>query len=160
VDLSLRPISPHDAEALTRHWASLSPESQRRRFLASKPTLTPAELRFLTDLDFVDHVAWVATPADDAGLILGVGRFVRLAPHADVAEFAIAVADEWQGRGIGSRIAAKLVEEALALGIRRFTATMFADNRAVRRILARLASHLEYERNHGSVDELVFALAA
>jgi RimJ/RimL family protein N-acetyltransferase len=160
VDFTLRPIHPSDSDELVRHWATLSPESQRRRFLTSKPVLSPRELRFLTDVDFVDHVAWVATPADDPARILGVGRFVRLEPGGDLAEFAIAVGDEWQGLGMGSALAAKLVEEALPRGVRRFTATIFSDNRAVRRVMERIASRLEYDRRYGSVDELVFSLAA
>jgi RimJ/RimL family protein N-acetyltransferase len=147
VDFTLRPIHPSDSDELVRHWATLSPESQRRRFLTSKPVLSPSELRFLTDVDFVDHVAWVATPADDPARILGVGRFVRLEPGGDLAEFA-------------SALAAKLVEEALPRGVRRFTATIFSDNRAVRRVMERIASRLEYDRRYGSVDELVFSLAA
>lgn len=153
---SLRPIRPEDKDGLVQGLASLSLETRRRRFLSAKPRFTSAELRYLTEVDQHDHVAWVA---EHEGRIVGVGRFVRLRESPDTAEFAIVVADDWQGQGVGRALAVTLRDQALRHGIRRFTATAFSDNVAVRNLLATIGERLEY-RHDGAVDELVYGLAA
>jgi RimJ/RimL family protein N-acetyltransferase len=104
-------------------------------------------------------VAFVATPADDPAAILGVGRWVRLKDRPDAAEFAIVVGDSMQGQGIGSALLERLIDEALAHGIRAFTAHVLADNQPVRRLLARLGRQLA-RVSHGPVDEVELELAA
>lgn len=159
MDFQLRPIVPEDKAALAAGWAHLSPESQRRRFLAPHPTLSGRELRYFTEIDGRNHVAWVATPADDPSAILGVGRWVRLRDRPTAAEFAIVVGDDAQGHGIGSALLERLIEEAIARGITAFTAEVLADNEPVRRLLARLGRTFA-RVSHGPVDELEVELAA
>ena len=92
---------------------ALSPLSRYRRFLAPKPRLSPSELRYLTEVDGRDHVALVAVaPRTPPTAWSGVGRFVRLAEAPDTAEFAIVVADDWQGRGLGRALAERLAAAA------------------------------------------------
>lgn len=159
MDFRLRPIAPEDKAALTRSWDHVSPESQRRRFLAPHPRLSRGELEYFTEVDDRDHVAWVATPADDPSAILGVGRWVRLRERPDAAEFAIVIGDTYQGHGIGSALLEQLIAEARDRGITAFTAQTLADNEAVRRLLARLGRTFA-RVSHGSVDELEVDLAA
>jgi RimJ/RimL family protein N-acetyltransferase len=92
--------------------------------------------------------------------LIAVARFVRLADDPEAAEAAIVVADDWQRRGLGSELAAQLAEEARTSGIRRFTATMAADNRPAQRLMQRLTSRLEERYAGGGVSELVLDLAA
>jgi RimJ/RimL family protein N-acetyltransferase len=155
----LRPIAPDDKALLALWWGRLSPASQRRRFLTAHPRLTQAELRYLTEVDGHDHVAWVATAPGEPHRLLGVGRWIRLPARPDTAEFAIVVGDPWQGRRIGSALAERLAAEARARGVRRFTATVLADNVAVQRLLARLGATLERVAD-GGVDEMLVQLAA
>ncbi len=159
MEFSLRPISPGDKAALVAAWDQVSPESQRRRFLSPHPRLSGRELAYFTEVDGWNHVAWVATPAEDRDTILGVGRWVRLAGAPDTAEFAVVVGDAMQGGGIGTALLDRLVADAEERGIRAFTAQVLADNEPVRRLLARLGRTLERER-HGAVDELRVQLAA
>ncbi len=159
MEFSLRPISPGDKIALAASWGQVSPESQRRRFLTPHPRLSGRELTYFTEVDSINHVAWVATPAGDPGTILGVGRWVRLTEAPDTAEFAVVVGDRMQGCGIGTALLDRLIESAQERGVRAFTAQVLADNEPVRRLLARLGRTLERTR-HGSVDELRLDLAA
>jgi GNAT superfamily N-acetyltransferase len=139
----------------------LSPESAQRRFLTPKRSFSRAELRYLTELDGLDHVALVAEhPADPARRLIAVGRFVRLQDDPEAAEVAIVVADHWQGRGLGSLLGEHLAHSARNRGIRRFTATMAADNRPAHRLMERLTDHLHQHHVGGGVDELVLDLAA
>jgi GNAT superfamily N-acetyltransferase len=92
--------------------------------------------------------------------LIAVGRFVRLTEDPEAAEVAITVADDWQGRGLGSLVGAHLVHAARNRGIKRFAATMAASNRPAHRLMARLTSHLEQRHAGGGVDELVLDLAS
>lgn len=156
----IRAIRPEDKRALAEGHERLSPETQRLRFLAPKPRLTTADLRYLTEVDGADHVALVATPVGEPDRIVAVGRWVRERDRPDTAEFAIVVGDEVQGHGIGTRLAVRLADEAREAGIRHFTATILRENRAVRRLLETIAERLEFERHDGEVEELEFALVA
>jgi GNAT superfamily N-acetyltransferase len=159
VDVRLRPISTDDKAALGMAYQRLSPLSRQRRFGSPKARLSERDLAYLTDVDGVDHVAWVAV-GDDGGIV-GVGRWVRDPERPDTAEFAIVVGDPCQGQGVGRALAERLSAEARARGVSRFTALVRADNEPVRRLIARIAAQLE---SRGAVQdgmsELTFGLAA
>jgi RimJ/RimL family protein N-acetyltransferase len=157
----IRPIRADDKPLLSDGLRRLSDESVQRRFLTPKRSFSGSELRYLTEVNAVDHVALVAEdPADSGRHLIAVGRFVRLVDDPDAAEVAITVADNWQGRGLGSLVGAHLAHAARNRGIKRFTATMAADNRAAHRLMARLTSHLQQRHAGGGVDELVLDLAS
>src|SRR5436189_102460 len=114
-------IRPEDKPLLRRGLAKLSVESRLRRFFAARNDFTPAELVYLTEVDGKDHVAIGALRADD-GEGVGVARFVRHAPAGEVAEPAIAVVDDMQGKGLGRLLLARLVAAARERGVTRFHA--------------------------------------
>ena len=157
----IRPIRADDKFLLAEGLRRLSPESVQRRFLAPKRSFSRAELRYLTEVDGRDHVALVALdPTDPEHQLIAVGRFVRLQHDPHAADVAFTVADEWQGRGLGSLLGVHLTHLARNRGIRRFTATMSSDNRPAHRLLQKLTRHLEQQHVGGGVDELVLDLAA
>jgi RimJ/RimL family protein N-acetyltransferase len=157
----IRPIRADDKRMLENGLRHLSAESVQRRFLTPKRSFSRAELQYLTEVDGRDHVALVAEyPRDPGRRLIAVGRFVRLHDDPDAAEVAIVVADDWHRRGLGSLLAEQLGRRARRLGIRRFTATMAADNVPAHRLMEKLTDHLE-ERHVGSgVSEVVLPLAA
>ena len=158
--IEIRPIRADDKARLTAGHARLSPESQRRRYLAAKPRLTAADLRYLTEIDGHDHVALVALRADRPQIIVAVGRFVRLREDTEAAEFAIVVGDELQGQGLGGRLAELLARQAVSQGIKRFTATTEVDNDPAQRLIARISNHLSYDHRSGPLREVAAELAA
>jgi acetyltransferase len=107
----------------------LSQRSRYERFFAPVAELSPKQLERITA---------------GAGLSLGAfdsaGRLVGLAEYARVedgeAEFAIVVADEWQGQGLGAQLVGALLEHAKRSGIARLAGVTHTRNRAMR-ILAR-----------------------
>jgi len=139
--------------------ASLSPQSARLRFLAPKNHLTLAELRYLTEVDHVDHYALVAVLADDPSTMAGVGRWVRDGDHPDAAEVAIVVGDCYQRQGLGTALGTALGDGARALGIARFTAMMLPENTAAQRLFAHISGRLSTRVESGTY-ELVADLAA
>ena len=139
--------------------ASLSPRSARLRFLAPKNRFSQAELRYLTEVDHVDHYALIAVLADDSTTMAGVGRWVRDREHPDAAEVAVVVGDCHQGQGLGTTLGTALGDGARALGIRRFTATMLTENTAAQRLFAHISGRLS-TRVAGGTYEMVADLAA
>ncbi len=156
----VRPIRHSDKAELSAGLLRLSDLSVQRRFLSPKRRFSKSELRYLTELDGHDHVAFVAERPDHPGRIVAVARYVRLAEEPATAEAAIVVADPLQGRGLGSLLADELAHTALHHGIERFSATMLSDNRPAHRLMTRLAGHLEHRHTGSGQDELLVDLAA
>ena len=90
---------------------------------------------------------------------MGVGRWVRDLEVPSDAEIAIVIADDLQGRGVGTALGAALADAALERGIVRFTASMLPSNHAAHRLFAKISSQLEVTHGRG-VDELVAPLVA
>ncbi len=156
----VRPIEPADKAALAAGHRQLSDQTVRLRFLTPKPRLSAAELRYLTEIDGHDHVAFVAVPDEHRDWIVGVGRFVRDREDPRSAEFAIVVGDAYQRRGIGTALARTLAAAARQRGIARFTATSLSENVAIRRLIATISEHLAYDRHASGVNDIVLDIAA
>jgi RimJ/RimL family protein N-acetyltransferase len=106
-------------------------------------------------------VALVAeSPTQPVRRLIGVARFVRLPDEPDTAEAAIVVADEWHGRGVGSKLAGALAARARGRGIRRFTARMATDNGPALRLMQKLTRELRRQPAGSGVSELFADLAA
>jgi RimJ/RimL family protein N-acetyltransferase len=146
----IRQVRGTDAPLLADGFARLSARSRRMRFLGSKTTLSAAELRYFTDVDHYDHEALVAlSPAGQRGV--GIARYIRDPDDPRVAEIAVTIADDWQGRGLGTELLARLSDRARQAGIGRFTATVSADNAAMTRLLWKMDAKLT-GRSRGTVD--------
>jgi GNAT superfamily N-acetyltransferase len=123
--IAIRQMRPSDRDGLAAGFARLSPESRYRRFLVPVPSLGARELDYLTRVDHRDHEALLAIdPATREGV--AVARFVRTGEG--VAEPALTVADDWQGRGVGTALLAALVSRARDEGIVLFEAPVLATN--------------------------------
>jgi RimJ/RimL family protein N-acetyltransferase len=148
----IRPVQSADAPLLADGFARLSATSRWMRFLTPKKELSPAELRFLTDLDHHDHEALGALDHRE-GRGVGVARYVRQADDPWSADVAVTIIDEWQGRGLGTELLARLSDRAREENIQRFTALVAAENVAVAgllrnacaRLVGRESNTLEYE---------------
>ena len=153
----IRPISADDRELLRSGFEELSEHSRYMRFQAPMASLSDKQLAYLTDVDHHDHEALVAlASAPGEPDIVGVARFIRV--NDGVAECAIAVADDWQGRGVGTELLDRLVERARDEQIDRFTALVLAENAEAMRLLERLGDTVQ--RRVGSQVELEIELPA
>jgi RimJ/RimL family protein N-acetyltransferase len=135
-DLTVRLIRDADKPALLDLFERLTPLSRTRRFLAPKPALSRRELVYLTELDQIRHAAFVAVGPD--GSFVGVARYACGVGETEVADVAFAVADEWQGRGVGRALAGLLVDHACASGLTRLQATTLPENGPARKLLSRM----------------------
>ena len=155
----IRPIQPGDKARLEEGLANLSAETIRLRFLAAKPRFTRSELRYLTEVDGINHVALVAVLLDDPDRLVAVARAVRLQDRPDTAEMAIVVGDPFQGQGLGVILARRLSQAARAVGIRRFAASLLPENQAIRRLMWHIAHELEDDHLEAGLREIVVELA-
>jgi RimJ/RimL family protein N-acetyltransferase len=121
----IRPIRPDDQEALSRFHQGLSPESVYLRYFSPHPSLSDAELEFLTTLDYRWRMALVAVLGDD---IVGVARYEGQEGQR-AAEVAFLVDDHHHGRGIGTVLLEWLAAAAREAGISEFYATTLWENK-------------------------------
>jgi RimJ/RimL family protein N-acetyltransferase len=146
----VRPVRSTDAWLLAEGFARLSERSRRMRFLGKKEGLSAGELRYYADVDHHDHEALVALdPASGRGA--GVARYVRDDGDPQAAEIALTIADDWQGRGLGTVLLARLSDRARQEGIGRFTAVVSCDNVPMGMLL-RSVDAVETYRGFGTVE--------
>lgn len=140
-ELVIRPIEPSDADAMRAGFERLSLESRYERFLSPMDHMSTAMVRYFTDVDHHDHEALVAlNHADGRGV--GIARYIRHTGDPQAAEIAVTIVDEWQGRGLGTELVARLSSRARHEGIQRFTALVAEDNMAVARMLRNTSASL------------------
>jgi len=150
-ELVIRPILAGDKEGLSESFDRLSEESRYRRFLSPHDRLSAAELRYLTEVDHHDHEALVAVdPRIPAGV--GIARYVRWKETPQTAELAVAVVDDWHGKGVGTRLASALAERAREEGISVFTANVLANNSAMLSLAKDLGDVRILNRDCGTVE--------
>jgi len=137
----VRLLRPSDAGLLAAGFDRLSPESRYRRFLSAKTSLSAEELRYLTEVDGVDHFAIGAVRRLPDGVEegLGIARFVRLPGEPAVAEAAIAIVDDAQRQGLGRALLRRLAGAAAERGVERFRCDVLESNAPIRRLLGDLA---------------------
>jgi GNAT superfamily N-acetyltransferase len=134
--VEIRPLALTDREGLAEAFSRLSEDTRRRRVGGLASRLGEGDLDRLTRIDHHNHEA-LAAIAPDTGRIVGVARYIALPDVPGVAEVAIAVDDEWQGRGIGRRLMRELVGRARGEAIARLLAYVGADNHRVLGWIAR-----------------------
>jgi GNAT superfamily N-acetyltransferase len=149
--IEIRPIRPDDRQELAEGIRLMSPESRYRRFLSPIDHLSQQQLTYLTDVDHHDHEALVAVEPDTERGI-GVARFIRAEGDPEVAEFAVAVADDWHSRGVGTALIRRLTERAREEGVRRFSGSILADNRPMLELADELGDVHVRDRSAGVVE--------
>lgn len=131
--ITIRPVLPQDADLVAEFFRTLSSASRRNRFFRTLVELPAEMLDRFTSVDYHAHLALVATVLRDGDeVVVGEGRYVVTEPGA--AEFAVAVADAWQGQGIGRQLLGRLAGRAAAEGVGRFHGDVLPTNTAMLRL--------------------------
>jgi acyl carrier protein/RimJ/RimL family protein N-acetyltransferase len=141
--VAIRPIRPDDAGIEADFVRHLSAESRYERFMVSMNELSPAKLKYLTNVDYEHHMALVATETGAGSEIeVGVGRYIA-APGTTCCEFAIAVADAWQGSGLAGSLMALLMADARKKGLTEMEGFVLAANHKMLKLAQQLGFSLE-----------------
>ncbi|SFM20239.1 GNAT family N-acetyltransferase [Variovorax sp. OV329] len=126
----LRMIAPGDLEREREFVHGLSPRTRYQRLMSAR-TPSAEELRRWTDVDRSREGAVVATvDIDGFERQVGVARYFIDQPDAQ-ADFAIVVADEWQGMGLGRQLLTALVDLARQSGVRKLVGTTMSENKGM-----------------------------
>ena len=151
------PVNPQDALAERNFVGALSPNSRYRRFHFGMRELPEQVVREMTEIDQWQHVALVARPADAVqGEIAADARYVRSA-DTDEAEFAVMVADAWQGAGLGRELLQRLARHARASGVRRLYGDVLWGNESMIGLVRSLRGELQRHPSDATLVRAVFA---
>lgn len=149
--VSVQALRAGDAAAEQDFVRSLSRQSRYRRFHVGIPELPASLLSQLVDVDQLRHVALAAREASgvDSGAIVADARYVRL--DAEQAEFALTVADDWQGQGLGAELLRRLARHAQARRLHWLRGDVLHDNRPMLALVERLGGSLRSRRGEAGV---------
>jgi RimJ/RimL family protein N-acetyltransferase len=124
----VRPVLPQDEDLTLAFFGSLPAQARYDRFMAPMPNLPPDLIKRFTNIDYASHLALVAEVfTGGRETVVAEARYAR-GPDSSVAEFAVAVAEDWQGHGLASLLLAKLLCRAGEAGIRRVVGETLATN--------------------------------
>lgn len=137
--IRIRPIRPEDADREQAFVRGLSEQSRYFRFLQTMQELSPEMLVRFTQIDYYREMALVAVLEGRTGeeKQIGVARYV-IDLDGRSCEFAIVVADEWHGKGIGSRLMKNLMNAARAQGLSSIRGEVHKDNSQMLRLMKNL----------------------
>jgi acetyltransferase len=146
-ELHIRPLLPEDAEAADQFLDMVSDQSLYQRFLHPVPGLDDQMLTQLTQLNLHEEMALLAA-IEPRHVPAGVARYAR---DGEDCNFAILIADPWQGKGIGRRLLSRLIEVAKDYGYRNMTGDVLSDNIG----MLGLARSLGFEESHDTESGLI-----
>jgi RimJ/RimL family protein N-acetyltransferase len=150
--ITVRGIRPGDAERILDEFGRLDQEAIYRRFFSPKLELSSAELKQLTEVDFNQVVALVATTKrQGVETLLGGARYaVQPGEPRRSAELAFLTAGAYRGRGIAGILLRSLEQLARQAGLSRFEADVLADNQSMLNVFRRTGMKME-QRREGNV---------
>ena len=150
-----RPICPTDKKMLQEGFSQLSGTSKYFRFFAVHSKLTAHELKYFTEVDGTNHIAWGLAEVSGKELIpVGVGRFVRLNEEPETGELAYIVVDHYQGMGLGRTLYAIMNIIAYNAGIRKFRYYVLPENTLVINVLNQLGAKKLVDKSWYCVGEV------
>ncbi|MBI3530307.1 MAG: N-acetyltransferase [Betaproteobacteria bacterium] len=156
----VRPIRPEDRQIEREFVQKLSDESKYFRFMSALRELNEAMLSRFTQIDYDREMALIAVVCEN-GLEteIGVARYVVNADRTS-CEFAVAVADAWQHRGVGSILILSLVEVARARGLQIMEGIVMAGNHKMLGLMDALGFSIRSEPGDASVKHVSKQLEA
>jgi acetyltransferase len=148
----VRPVRPEDASLYLDLFKELSPTSIYFRFFGVMKELRPEMLCRFTQIDYDREIALVAID-EDAGTerMLGVARIAG-DPDGQKGEFAVLVADAWQGKGIGAALLRRCLLIAEERGFVNVHGIVMKENRNMLALGKKLGFLARMEKNSGEYE--------
>jgi len=150
-DITIRPIRPEDAALVKKFVHDLSEESKYFRFMNSVQELTEDMLARLTQLDYSREMALIAV-VEEAGVEveIGVARYA-INPDGDTCEFALVVADNVAGKGLGQKLMVQLMEAARSKGLSTIEGEVLNNNHRMLKLMTRLGFSIKSSEDDPAV---------
>ena len=155
-ELLIRPIKPEDAPLLEDLFDRLSKTSIYHRFFSPMKSLPHPMLVRFTQIDYDREVAMVALDqGSGAERMIGVARVIG-SPGGRRGEFAVIVADSWQGKGVGAELLSRSLRIVKKRGMAKVWGTALAENTRMAALARKLGFRVE--RNSGGEYEMTIDL--
>lgn len=160
--LEVRPLRPADAPAEQAFVSALSQHSRYRRFHIGIRELPASLLAQLVEVDQQRHVALAARPLGRLQIVADARYVLDADGQGDrqAAEFALAVADDWQGLGLGRQLLTRLARHARLQAVRQLHGDVLWDNAPMVALVERLGGTLQPLRGEPGVLRACFSAAA
>lgn len=147
MDITIRPVRPEDAELDQRFIRGLSDESRYFRFMDTMHELPETLLASLTQIDYGREMALVALTGDkDHDTALGVARYA-INPDGDSCNFALAVADNVAGKGLGGKLMISLMGAAREQGLKEIEGSVLNNNHRMLNLMRDLGFALKTDED-------------
>jgi acetyltransferase len=149
--VTIRPIRPEDEPLMITFHKSLSEETVHLRyfgFLGGEALIAHERLVRICFNDYDREITLVVETiqtAEDQRQIIAVARLIK-AYGANEAEVAIVVSDNWQGKGLGTKLLGDLVVIGRVEGLERIVGYILTENYVMQRICRKLGFTLRYDR--------------
>lgn len=167
--ISVRPLRRSDVDIESAFVEGLSRESRYNRLLGGAINISRSYIEQLINVDYTRDMALAAVVmTEDSEVLIGVARYVQEAaghdkdagPGPGSAEFAIVIADAWQGRGIGAHLLRKLIEVARNRGIPALFGEILATNHGMLLMMKSLGFRIERHPDDGTVVRATLGLSS
>jgi acetyltransferase len=161
----IRPIQPDDASALQIFVRGLSDEARYMRFVSLMRELTPKMLARYTLIDYHRELALIATVpqtnehGQSVNMIVGLAHYLRNR-DGRTAEYALVVADDWQGRGLGRQLMSRLIDAARDQGLELIEGLVIGSNRPMRNLMQTFGMVDDVDAEDASMRRIWIALNA
>jgi acyl-CoA hydrolase/GNAT superfamily N-acetyltransferase len=149
----VRPARISDEELLKDMFYRLSDESTYQRFLSYKRYHPHDEMQKLVDLDYHANIAFVAEVLGEHPRIIAMCRH-DIDPATNLADIAFVVADDWQGKGLGTTLMRRMIDVARERGLAGFSADVLTTNLGMLGIFHKSGLFVHTERE-GNVYHLI-----
>ncbi|MDO5687460.1 MAG: GNAT family N-acetyltransferase [Neisseria sp.] len=152
----IRPVREVDGDMIQTFVRNLSEESRYNRFMSNIKELSDNVLVRFTQLDYDRDIglAMVRTLEDGSDEAVGIARYVT-DPDMQACEFAVSVADDWQGNGIASILMNHLFLAAREQGLKIMRGEVLADNQAMQGLVRKLGFTVEKDPSDDSITIVV-----
>ncbi len=148
LEILLRPAKISDEPLMKDFWYSLSDKSNYRRFIMLRRRLPHEVLQKFVAIDYTREMVILAVIREgEKETVVGVGQYVMDDDH--YAEIALAVRDEYQGRGIGTELLGYLILIGKRQGLLGFTADILGENLPVMKLLEKSGLDFSKQMSEG-----------
>jgi acetyltransferase len=141
----LRPIKTSDGPLILDLFHKLSPETIYFRFLTHLDRMKPELLKHIVEIDYATHFTLVAeVENEEKESIIGSCRYIT-SMKMDHAELTIVLRDDWQRKGLGKIMAARVVDIARLKGISSIEIAFDYRNEGMKKLFSSLGYPVQYE---------------
>jgi len=159
-EVVIRPVRAADVPLEGEFERHLSGDSRYYRFMRALGEASPEKLKFVREVDYDRRMGLVATIAPE-GSEIEIGAAMYSAPaQGGSCEFAIAVDDAWQGRGVAGLLMARLFDAARMHGFDTMVGVVLADNHRMLKFVRQLGFVCEHSGEDPHTFTVVKRLAA